>query len=438
MLEFLTIFLGLISGPQMVEVSVSEQVEAVELRLDGEAVARLEKPPWRARVELGDRLRPRVLEAVALVDGEEAHRVRQVLNLGVDRAQLRISLGPQRGDGSRPGRLVWFTADNVRPQRVGVELDGQPLELRSGRAFVLPPGSYGSKGSDEVHVLAAQADFPGGLVAGATRLLGGAYTDRVVTQLTALPVRLEDGAELPSAQGMGGWVQKDGEALTVAAADAPAAQIFVVRDVAGREPLAELGKAFRRSQARNLASLGEIGTVRLLDPRPEIETLEDGRRRDRYALSQRLTQGYGGLPHIVASYRPEGEDKFFMRAGTRPQRLADAVAVAGLGAAGSQGPRAVLLILGSKQVDDSDRAPEAIREYLRALDVPLRVWSVGRRGAPSPWGEAVDVSSRGRLIEAADALIDDVARQRVLWLEGEHFLHQLELSPRARGLRRLD
>ncbi|MEM9599278.1 MAG: hypothetical protein AAGD06_33725, partial [Acidobacteriota bacterium] len=151
MLEFLTIFLGLISGPQMVEVSVSEQVEAVELRLDGEAVARLEKPPWRARVELGDRLRPRVLEAVALVDGEEAHRVRQVLNLGVDRAQLRISLGPQRGDGSRPGRLVWFTADNVRPQRVGVELDGQPLELRSGRAFVLPPGSYGSKGSDEVH-----------------------------------------------------------------------------------------------------------------------------------------------------------------------------------------------------------------------------------------------------------------------------------------------
>ena len=76
-----------------------EQVQAVELRLDGEQVARLEAAPWRARVELGEHLRPRLLEAVAFGEEGELHRVQQVLNLGVDRAQLRISLGPSRADG---------------------------------------------------------------------------------------------------------------------------------------------------------------------------------------------------------------------------------------------------------------------------------------------------------------------------------------------------
>ena len=52
MIEFSTLFLGLVGGPQVVEVAVDNRVAAVEMRLDGEQIGRLEEAPWRLAIDL--------------------------------------------------------------------------------------------------------------------------------------------------------------------------------------------------------------------------------------------------------------------------------------------------------------------------------------------------------------------------------------------------
>ena len=178
MVEFITLFIGLLNGPQMLEVSVTEEVAQVELRLDGATVATLEKEPWRAEVDLGAALEPHVLEAVALDrHGVELHRVDRVLNVARSRAMLRISLGRRRDDGTRDGRLVWLSADAAKPNAVTVTVDGEPVEVVARRAFKLP---FTELDSAAVHMVNARADFPDGVFATATLLLGGAYGDTVL------------------------------------------------------------------------------------------------------------------------------------------------------------------------------------------------------------------------------------------------------------------
>ena len=46
MIELITLFLGLLTGPHPVELAVGDAVATVELSLDGRQVARLEGPPW--------------------------------------------------------------------------------------------------------------------------------------------------------------------------------------------------------------------------------------------------------------------------------------------------------------------------------------------------------------------------------------------------------
>ena len=65
MIEILTLFAALVSGPQAVELAVAPEVDAVVVRLDGEEVANLEAPPWRLTVDLGPELAPHLLEAEA-------------------------------------------------------------------------------------------------------------------------------------------------------------------------------------------------------------------------------------------------------------------------------------------------------------------------------------------------------------------------------------
>jgi hypothetical protein len=100
------------------------------------------------------------------------------------------------------------------------------------------------------------------------------------------------------------------------------------------------------------------------------------------------------------------------------QELAEAVAVAGFRAFGSGRPAAVVLVVGADPRDASDQSPAAVRAYLAALGVPLRVWSLAGEEAAGAWGPAVDVSSYRLLEEAVRALRRDLARQRLVWLSG--------------------
>ena len=82
MIEFLTLFAGLILGVQNIEVAVSGPVTRVELRLNDEVLADIDGPPWVVRCDLGRELHPAVLEAVAFdTAGRELDRAGQRINL---------------------------------------------------------------------------------------------------------------------------------------------------------------------------------------------------------------------------------------------------------------------------------------------------------------------------------------------------------------------
>jgi hypothetical protein len=111
------------------------------------------------------------------------------------------------------------------------------------------------------------------------------------------------------------------------------------------------------------------------------------------------------------------------------QRLAEAVAVAGVRAAGDGSPRAVVLVLSDNPIDTGVYEAAAVREYLRGLHVPLVVWSVAHGAAEGSWGPVQNISSPGKLIKATRGLLKDLEKQSVVWVEGRHLPSDIELSP---------
>ena len=118
MIEIVTLFLGLVNGPQPVELAVRQGAAVqVEVRLDGQVVKRLKSPPWRLEVDLGEALAPHELVAVAYDEsGRELARARRWINIDLPRAQI---------DGQAPpGGLtvlpVVFAADRIpSPDEMG-------------------------------------------------------------------------------------------------------------------------------------------------------------------------------------------------------------------------------------------------------------------------------------------------------------------------------
>jgi hypothetical protein len=116
------------------------------------------------------------------------------------------------------------------------------------------------------------------------------------------------------------------------------------------------------------------------------------------------------------------------------QMVAEAVAVAGARAAGDGTPRMVVVLTGDGDLEDMSRlGPEDVREYLRALNVPLRVWTIGEHAGSSGWGPGVDVSSARDLSRASRQLVKELRRQWVVWIEGQHLPSAVELAPDATG-----
>ncbi len=448
MVEFLTLFLGLVSGIQTIEVSVTEDVAAVELMLDGEVVAEIDGEPWQAEVNLGADLKPRILGAIARnTDGIELHRTEQTINTAQSRAFLRIVLGRTQPDGTRDGRLVWVSAENAKPIRVAVTLDAEPLEVVANRAFKLP---FGELDPTQTHIINAQADFPDDSVATATVLLGGRFADKVVSQLTAVPVVLSPGANLPGMERMSGWLKKGDQPLEIVAVEERSAEVIVVRDRNSYNRLIDLAYRFREARHRAVGTLGSNRSVRLLKATPvrDAESADQSILFDRFPLSEALSEGYGGVPYILGSrffrdrFSAGGADGHGKRSRLeQPQRLADAVANAGVSASASGFLRAVVLVLGENPEDGSQWSASTVRRFLTTMGVPFYVWSTlsesrqATVGAPEGWEPIQDISTHPQYLEAVGRLSKDLGEQRVLWVSGEHFLHDIQLASHAEGVR---
>ncbi|MEE8522551.1 MAG: hypothetical protein V3T72_01365, partial [Thermoanaerobaculia bacterium] len=463
MIEFVTLLLGLVTGTQAVEVSVGDGVARVEFLLDGHSAGSVDRAPWFVNCDFGTELLPHELVAVAY-DAEERQLkiVRQWVNLPRQRAEARLIL--DRGAAPATVRLIWTALDTLHPPAVLVTFDGERLEADDLEAIALPPHD-----PESLHFLRADLLFPGAERANAELVFGGADGEELWTELTAVPMIAAK--RPPKAERMGGWFHRRGRPLRAVAVESGPVNLVVVRE---RSSITRGGLEFNHQRY-----LYERSNSRL--PPVEIRVLGNGDRvrfvfpttgRDRVSLGQGLARP--GTEQVPVS-RPlrvkrsrdrwpplEGEEvtelaslfeiltNAFYSGFEDPapvQELADAVAIAGLTAAAGDQRRAVVLILSGDSVDSSRLTAAEVRGYLDKLRVPLFVWSITSpededeesaadvAAALALWGPARDVSSRKSFNEALDELRKALRTQVLVWLEGAHLAHQVELTDQATGLR---
>lgn len=436
-IAFLTLFLGLTTGKHPVAVAVQGPVATVELVLDGTAVVRLGGPPWRTKLDLGGALEPHELVARALdAKGQEIGRTRQLINLPRPPAEVDILLegGAAGGSpGSSPAaataaRLTWRSLTNEKPASVSLLFDGQPLALDDRAHAVLPV--YDPEVS---HILSAEVRFAGTIVARRDMGFGGRWGSEVSTELTAVPVRLRPGKSLPKVEALQGWFLAAGRPAAVAAVEEGAAQLLIVRDGEAREAMGHYesqrvtGLVAGISERRRFQmTLGKDDQIRFVWPAAHAFN-GPGVPAELFDASRDYGSRDGGLLWLLSRAMPL-VDRI-------DQRLGDAVAVAGLQALGGNRPRAVLLVLGYGPKEVSRYDAGTVRHYLESIRVPLVVWTIGDRQsiAVSAWGagEAEDISTLTKVQEAFKRLEENLAGQKILWIEGSHLPAAISLSPAA-------
>ncbi len=116
MIAFASLFLGLIVGPEPIEILVGDEVAAVELRLDGRTVGELRGAPWRLVCDFGPQLRPHELLAVAYdLNRREIARARQWINLPRRPAEASVMLDGGADGRGLIARLSWESVVATEP-----------------------------------------------------------------------------------------------------------------------------------------------------------------------------------------------------------------------------------------------------------------------------------------------------------------------------------
>ena len=422
MVDFVTLILGLVLGPRVVEVSITEPVVAVEVHLDGKAVARREAPPWTFPVDFGEALLPHRLEAVAFDgSGAEVDRALQWINYGRGSWEASIALEPSDQAVGRRGRVVWATADRRPPVSIDLSFDGRDLPVAADGGFTLPRYD-----PEEAHHLSAEVHFERNRSANAEAIFGGIYGE-LTSALTAVPIVLDEGAELPEPEVLSGWFRVGDGPTKVFSTQTEAPAILLVRDHHIGQDL-EILKRKRREKF--FAAPGKflhrdfrvtyVLTHELpQDPQGVFRTLWVP---DEYYG--------GGLWNILEQYHPNVNVPY-------PQHLWWSLVVAGERLSDSRRPRAVVLALSKRPKDHGELPFEQATRYLDAVRAPLFVWAPeaetyqrlgivpGERSFEGPEG------MRAML----EALQLHLSRQWVVWVEGQHLPSEIHLTDAARGIR---
>jgi hypothetical protein len=463
MITFLTLFLGLVHGVHPVEVAAEPPVARVELLLDGEPVGAAAASPFSFDVDFGAEPAPHRLTAIGRdSDGREVDRASLVVNLIPRETGLEITL--ERDDEGRPraARLRWQSAEGEAPERIAPWLDGEPLDAEwepSGAPERVPlPRLDG-----DIHLLTVELYFPGGEIARADRVFGGERGREIDTENTAVALEVDGRRRLRDAEQAEGLLRVGGAPAEVLAVEHGAADLVIVRERSAFRELSVLAPRQHDWHLRGVAFGGRNDdrfflvspTPRPLDPDNPAEAL--------FTYSPALPGSRGGLIYWLA-YEPYDPGRKVL-----PQDTTQATAVAGMVAADSARPRAVLLALGPEAGAINPRETARVRRFLERLRVPLVVWYVQRESPrltveweyepeppgsaedtvepvppPGPardellaaarqaWGDSVvDVGTFQALVEATRALRERVSRQRIVWIDGDHLPSEISLAPGA-------
>ena len=430
MISFITLFLGLALGPQHVELHVDEAVASVELVLDGKSVTRIDGPPWVGSFSFGNELSPHLLEAVAFdSDGEEMGRTQQSVNMPRPAAEASVFVDDKIEGVHRTARLTWESLVEAEPSRIQVSFDGIRLPVSDPKAIPLPDHD-----PEQLHVIRADLEFGGIVSTKAELIFGGTYADQVNTELTAVPVSLDEDDELPPIDTMQSWFSHEHESLRAVAAEKGLADIVVVRDLGAKEDLTQIRrKAMRNRNMRawwfsSPQSEWSQWAFQIFWPLARRQSGAAG-MYDLFPPSGKIRAKDGSLHGWITTLeQPSGS--------LDSQRLADCVAVAGVTAAGGNRRRAVVLVLAGTPRDRSDLNPGQARRYLNHLRVPLYVWTTrpDRAVVDSGWSDAIDVSTDIKMARATKELFKSVERQRMIWLDGFFLPQRIELTPQVEGV----
>lgn len=444
MVSFVSLFIGLVLGYQTIEVAVNPAVSHVELRLDDQRIGVLRPPTWSIQYDFGSELRPRKLAAIAFgQDGRPLAEVRQLLNLPRAEAEVGVVLEGGRSGAPERVRLAWESLVGSEPRSVRASVDGRPLVVGDPHSIELPPLD-----PDRLHYLRVELEFSAAVSTVVERVFGGTYAEEVTSELTALPMLLTHGTALPTVEAMQGWLTKEGKPLEIAAIERGRAEIVVVRDEGSLEAFDGLQRDLAHTLRGILGNLSSVsgGDAALSESarvaRDAMPLRPDQRLRflTPFAEAQKGTSLSYALFPSSPDFSSRDAGVFWLLARARPQRsfktpqrLADAVAVAGMSAAGTGRRRAVVLVLGRDPADESQVPPAESRRYLETLQVPFRVWALDpRRGASrATWGEVTDVSSAGKLDTAVQELFKMLDRQVVVWLRGSHLPQEIAVAQGA-------
>jgi hypothetical protein len=389
---FLSLFLGLVTGTQSVDLRVDPSVASVRIDLGGREVARLDRAPWSAKVNFGVAFTPGELTAIAYdVKGKEIARTSQLINLSRPVAEVELAIRSVEG---RPvaAELVGRHRLHAAVRSASLTVDGNAVRVGRGFEAVLPPMD-----ASRAHVLAAQMQFDDGEIARRDLVLQPGLSAVINSELTPLLVTLRGGKE---PENLDGCFSAQGHPLRATAIEKGDALVVVVKDPDMREAVAGAGELRLDSGAverilwpvsRPINAPGEPTAIAF------PQSVNHGKLQTAaWLLSERLRP---------APARPE------------PREFTDAVAVAAMSTLERGRRRAVILLL-SNAADNSLYAPAIVRLYLEETGVPLFVWSA-EPAAGSAWGAVEDVSTPKGLDAAVARLNDALAKQRIVWVAAD-------------------
>jgi len=429
MIAFQTLFLGLVFGAGPVRVMVSPPVVAAEIFLDGTLIGTVTGEPWEVACTFGSAPLPHELVAVGKdVNGREVSRVRQWINLPRPLAEATILV--EAGGNGRPAtaRLAWKAVDNARPKRFDVALDGREVPVKDPERIELPDVDF-----KEPHFLSAEVEFPNDVARTETGFGGGAEA-RTTSELTAIPVVLRPGQQIPPVEAMQGWFLKGGQSVRVVAVEEGHTDAIVVFDQDSAQRFRGITAPNTTSGAlrREIPVQRSKGGDRLYGlwavPRPSPGQAGGGEARGLFPMTIPLDTDVDELRTLIFRFG-------FPKGTSTQQQLADAVVRAGMQATVLHHRRAVVLILGEAPADASTISVEAARTYLESVNVPLFIWTPERRIAEMSlpgWGTPDDVSTDLQLQGGMSRLQNALKAQRIVWLAGSHLPQSLTLAPNVK------
>ena len=423
MLAFKTILLGLVFGLAPIRLTVSPPVVSVRVLVDGAQVSTLHGEPWEFVWNFGQAPLPHELEVVGLnAGGREVARDRQWVN--VPRPGAEASVVVTRGDRGAVARLSWDTVEGLKPRRFVVHLDGRDVPVSNPDRIILP-GVDMSKS----HLLIAEVRFAKGVVAHAQCSFGGGVEAGTESELTAVPVVLRPGRELPPVKAMQDWFESGGKPLRVVGVEKGYSDVVAVFDLdcvhrfTGITPDNRTSAILRYTIPLQPSEGGDrlYGMWGV----PQRAKVEHDEARAIFPISFAMDLDVDTFRALMFHWPTPAANK---GAGM----LANAVATAGMQASSLNRRRAVVLFVCDASPDASTISVEAARAYLEALDVPLFVWTpdarVAERELPG-WGRAEDASTDLQLLGAVSRLQRALDAQRIVWVDGLHLPQSIGLTP---------